>query len=313
MSTGAYPFWSDEELARLRAGAIEIVVRRYETRRGDFVEIQRDCESLITELFERTDFLRELGRSEDVLASNQDLLNAARYLTAPTVSAGTLELIATDVSKAETIDRYLDRDRFPWLDSNQQVELSDPTVRAAIKISATVWTEQRVATKARTESSRKQEHLVRDALGSAGLTYVEPKTIRERISEFGDSPAEGLMPKNYQEALKRGEFTREIRVAGSKCDVPARLPNGKLLPIECKVSNTEVNSVKRLLRETGGKHSRWRAAFGELNTGAVLGGAFKLLNLQQAQREGMLIFFDHDLDSLKRYVAAGGEPRPLRA
>lgn len=311
MGTGGYPFWSDEELARLRAGAIEIVVRRYEARRGDFVEIQRDCEALIRELFERTDFLRALSRSEDVLASSQDLLNAARYLAAPTVSAGTLELIATDASKAEMIDRYLDRDRFPWLDAKKQVDLSDPAVRTAIKISATVWTEQRVATKARTESSRKQEGLVREALSSAGLTYVEPKVIRERIKELGDSPTEGLMPKNYQEALKRGEFTREIRVAGSKCDVPVRLSNGKLLPIECKVSNTEVNSVKRLLRETGGKHSRWRGAFGELYTGAVLGGAFKLINLQQAQREGMLIFFDHDLDSLKHYVEAGGEPRAL--
>lgn len=311
MGTGGFPFWSDEELARLRAGAIEIVVRRYEARRGDFVEVQRDCEALITELFERTDFLRELGRSEDVLASNQDLLNAARYLTAPNVSAGTLELIATDVSKAETIDRYLDRERFPWLESGRQVDLGDPTVSAAIKISATVWTEQRVATKARTESSRKQEELVREALSSAGLTYVEPNVIRERIKELGDSPAEGLMPKNYQEALKRGEFTREIRVAGSKCDVPVRLPNGTLLPIECKVSNTEVNSVKRLLRETGGKHSHWRAAFGDLYTGAALGGAFKLINLQQAQHEGILIFFDHDLDSLKRYVEAGGEPQSL--
>jgi hypothetical protein len=70
-----------------------------------------------------------------------------------------------------------------------------------------------------------------------------------------------------------------------------------------------VNSVKRLNRETGGKHERWRGAFGaDLHTAAVLGGVFNIINLKAAQDDGIVVFFDHDLKALERFLAAGGTP-----
>jgi len=89
-----------------------------------------------------------------------------------------------------------------------------------------------------------------------------------------------------------------------------RLKDGRLFPIECKVSNSEVNSTKRLIRETRGKHNDWRREFGgELMTGAVLAGAFSLINLSQAQEAGVLPFFEHELGALSAFIRAGAHPR----
>ena len=104
--------------------------------------------------------------------------------------------------------------------------------------------------------------------------------------------------------LSRGEFCREALLARSKCDVPVRLRDGRLLALECKVSHSEINSVKRLNREVGGKADQWRAAFGQqVIPAAVLSGVFKLGNLEEAQeRQGIALFWEHDLKTLFDFV-----------
>jgi len=104
--------------------------------------------------------------------------------------------------------------------------------------------------------------------------------------------------------VARGHFTREIILAGSKCDVAVRLHDGRLLALEAKVSNSELNSIKRLIRETGGKARVWDRAFGEqVVTGAVLSGVFKLRHLIDAQdKHGLAIFWEHDLSPLSEFV-----------
>jgi len=106
--------------------------------------------------------------------------------------------------------------------------------------------------------------------------------------------------------LDRGWFSSEVLLAGSKCDVPIRLKDGRLLALECKVTNSAINSVKRLNRETGGKADQWRRAFGEqVIPAAVLAGVFKLGNLVDAQdRQGIAIFWEHHLDQLFEFVAS---------
>ena len=85
-----------------------------------------------------------------------------------------------------------------------------------------------------------------------------------------------------------------------------RLRDGRLLALECKVSNGPKNSWKRLNREVGGKAERWRAAFGgQLVTGAVLAGVFDLSCLVAAQGdEGVAIYWEHDLTRLITFLSA---------
>jgi hypothetical protein len=135
----------------------------------------------------------------------------------------------------------------------------------------------------------------------------------------GRAPAHGRARRRSQARTDHNELpgavgTRRVHpetaLAGAKCDVPVRLEDGRLFPIECKVSNSEVNSTKRLIRETRGKHNEWRREFGgELTTGAVLAGAFSLINLRQAQQAGVLPFFEHELKALSAFIKAGAHPR----
>jgi XamI restriction endonuclease len=307
-----YPYWSDAELERIRRRAREIYVEHYktETRRG-FAEIEQECVDEVVDLLRQTDCLRSFGKDPGFFDKHPELLRPARFITSPAISNDTLKIVGQEEGHVATILSFVDRERFPWLGARRKAKVGDPEVDAAVRLTAKLMAEQRRATSARTTSSQAQEEKVRAALEKARLKYVEPEIIRERLRKLGDDPKEGLTRTNYQEALRRAEFTREIAVAGTKCDVPTRLKSGDLLPIECKVSNTEVNSVKRLNRETGGKHQRWRNAFGaDVHTGAVLSGVFKLRNLKDAQRDGILIFFEHDLGALHALIKAGGQPRP---
>lgn len=88
--------------------------------------------------------------------------------------------------------------------------------------------------------------------------------------------------------------------------MPVRLLDGRLLAIECKVSNSAINSVKRLLRETGNKAERWRDAFGQQALpAAVLSGVYRLGNLVEAQETLQItLFWEHDLDKLAAFVTA---------
>lgn len=65
---------------------------------------------------------------------------------------------------------------------------------------------------------------------------------------------------------------------------------GRLLLLECKVSNSATKSVKRRNRETGGKARDWNGRFGERSiTGAVLAGVVELRNLKTARAGGVAI------------------------
>ena len=88
--------------------------------------------------------------------------------------------------------------------------------------------------------------------------------------------------------------------------MPIRLRDGRLLALECKVSNGPKNSWKRLQREVGGKADTWGRAYGtQIITGAVLAGVFDLKCLVDAQnRQNVALFWQHDLAPLIEFARA---------
>ena len=102
----------------------------------------------------------------------------------------------------------------------------------------------------------------------------------------------------------RGQvFERETKVAGTKADIVLGLFDGRIMCLECKVSNSEVNSFKRLNHEAVDKVFKWRAAFGEqCVSGAVLQDCFKTANLVSAQDAGAFLFWSSDLSPLVEFV-----------
>ncbi len=306
-----YPFWTEDELQTRRLRSRELYAEHYKTEvKASFAAIERECQNEVRVLLRATDNLLCLGENQDLFAERPWLLNAARFVTKPAISADTLKIISQQGGVMETICEFLDIDRFPWLAGKSGGPPPRADIDRAIVATARIMAEQRAQTERRRESSKAQEQAVHRALLECGLRYVDRGDVRKRILELGDDPKRGLTTTNYQELLGRGEFTQETALAGAKCDVPVRLKNGRLFPIECKVSNSEVNSTKRLIRETRGKHIEWRGEFGgELMTGAVMGGVFSMINLRQAQQAGVLLFFEHELKALSAFIDAGGTPR----
>jgi hypothetical protein len=309
MSRPAFPNWSEKDLGRLRQQTRQQFVDRYSNEiQAAYHETFADCLKRVDRLLTATDELRSLRKGGSILDASSNLRDAARYCTAPAISADTLRIISERDGTEGTILTFLDADRFPWVGEDRRPK---PTERRhAVALTAKLWADQKAKTAARSRYSKAQEAQTRGALEAAGLLHVPRREIRDRLKELGDNPSKGLTASNWGDALHRGEFTDEINLAGNKCDVPARLKDGRLLPIECKVSNSEVNSTKRLIRETLGKHNDWQRTYGsELSTGAVLAGVFSMVNLRQAQEQGMLLFFEHQLSSLTAFIKAGGRPR----
>ena len=78
------------------------------------------------------------------------------------------------------------------------------------------------------------------------------------------------------------------------------------MPIECKVSNSSTNSVKRLNNDAAVKAVSWKSDFGTVQVvpAAVLSGVYKLHNLKDAQDRGLTLFWSHDIAELIDWIEA---------
>lgn len=153
--------------------------------------------------------------------------------------------------------------------------------------SAALLASQRVATDRRSEQKTEQENHVEEALLHEHFTKVPTRVV--------DTSAAGP---------RAGEFCRESMVAGRKADVLVGLWDTRLMPIECKVSNSATNSIKRLNNDAAVKAVQWREALGDSNVvpSAMLSGVYKLKNLIDAQNAGLTLFWAHDLARLTAWI-----------
>jgi len=297
----APPVWAEQALERRRIQAIaDFITERTAEGSARYREAFGRNVAAVNELFRLTGDLAELGTGS-ALVSRPALTHVARYLGGPPVSADDLDTLADAriatrrhldrelATKAATvIEAALDVERFPWLFESPPRAPTPEERDTAVKWTAGLQTAQEIQTARRGESSRRQERAVEDLLLGHGFLEVGSRRI-----EFVDG-------------LARGEFCRESIVADAKCDVPIRLRDGRLLLIECKVSNSATNSVKRLNRECGSKSASWLSRFGDQAVpAAVLAGVFKLKNLQDAQAsQRITVFWENDLAALGTFLDA---------
>jgi len=285
--------WTREELKAYRdqAEALFTERRRDEGPRA-YVEVYRELEPLIRNAFERTADLRNV--TGKALLEDPLLWQVLRYCCAPPISEEDLwtmvgkkfRRVSTEVADdtAAALEPLFDPIRFPWL---PQPRTPTSIERAAAVLATTaMYASVMTGTRRRGDVSVRQEAAVAEVLTSSGF-------------EFDSSRAAVAV----LDALERGRFSRERKVAGAKCDVPVRLRDGRLLAIECKVSNGPKNGWKRLNREVGGKAERWRGQFGtQVVTAAVLAGTFDVSALVAGQDAGVAIFWEHDLSALIHFV-----------
>ena len=296
------PRWSELELERERRKAVEIFRNERLTEPLErYLQAFDDYTASIEQLLHDTSDLRSLHDVAQEVLCNAELLEAVRYLAGPPVSADDLmELAETQLTVSrlrddpvaakrviDTVAAMLDSRRFAWVAEDRSP--TDGERSAAAMASAALMASQRVRTNRANTAKSDQEAGVRSHLAASGMAEAPTREIWTP----SDAPS-------------RGEFCGECSVVGRKADVVVGLHDGRLMPIECKVSNSSANSVKRLNNDAAVKADVWIDKLGSHGVVpvAVLSGVFKTLNLVQAQDRGLTIFWAHDLAPLTDFVSA---------
>lgn len=256
----------------------------------------------VEEFFELTVDLTELDKEALNVLSTPRLQEVARYLTGPPISLDDLKVLsdATGLNKGalaknpklarEVIGILrdgLDRRRFDWI--SQGREPTDAEKEAAIIATTALIATRKVETSRRMGGKAAQEAAVKEALIAVGFTAVATR----KVTNLTLAPAPGT-------------FCGEALYGPRKADFIIGLFDGRSMPLECKVSNSSTNSVKRLNNDAAQKAVVWRTEMGESNCvpAAVLGGVYKANNVLDAQSRGLSVFWSHDLEKLTNWVLA---------
>jgi len=214
--------------------------------------------------------------------SSDDLKTLAMGSVSPTSIRG-------DQKAADRIGEILsgirDFKRFPWLQENRP-PTSDELARAQLA-TVTLAAASKILTQRRSDERVELEDQLHSLL-RANLIEIPPKPIAN-IRSDGPQP---------------GEFMRNALVGQHGADAIVGLYDYRLLCIECKASNSEINSRKRLNKEVGADAKEWLGSFGENNIvpAAAIRGVFKAEYVKQAQEVPVAIFWSHRLGDLLDFI-----------
>jgi len=302
------PRWTTEQFDIQRREAIANFRKfRLEEPLEAYLEFFDRYQGLFETLLEMTVDLTEIKTHGLHVLTQDNLIEAVRYLAGPPISEDDLETIseaanlnkktleADPVLVQRVIDLVilaLDRRRFPWLTQNR--EPTEAERLAAIIGSTSLLATTKLSTSRRSKGKKDQELLVEDALLGAKFKKVPTR----KISMLAQAP--GL-----------GEFCGETMVGTRKADFVLRLWDERVMALECKVSNSALNSVKRLNNDAAAKAVAWRHDFGDsqIVPTAVISGVYKLAKLEEAQHRGLTIFWSHNLGQFLEWIE---KTRPTR-
>ncbi len=301
MSPLAAPRWSDAQLDAGRAEARELFRKaRVEEPAELYTDQFEIAYQSIAEVLEMSVDLADLRSVMKDIVHKEPLRRSLRYITGPPISDDDLKTVA-DVqltrqfykanpaaydTVADAIFLLLDRKRFGWVADGRTPTAEEKEF--AMASTAAIAAYQKVQA-IRRNSARSLEASVATALEAAGFTRVPKRTV----NAAGDWPAPG-------------EFCGEGKVANRQADLIVTLFDTRYMPIECKVSGSSLNSLKRLNNDAVAKFATWTTYFGNGQTVpvAVLEGVYQLDRLGAAQNAGATIFWSHKLDELVDFAKA---------
>ncbi|MCY3972054.1 MAG: XamI family restriction endonuclease [Acidobacteria bacterium] len=295
------PRWTSAQLDEAR----QLSIDRFREERLDeplemYLEIFDEYQGHLDDLLESTVDLTDLEQSALDILSDKDLLWAFRFLAGPPISADDLKTLA-EASLAptrlrrdpemvrrilEVVRMGLDRRRFPWIAEGR--EPSEAERQAAVLASAALIATSRTQASRRNREKTAQEDTVKNTL-APDLREVPARTI----NTLDDAP-------------EVGQFCGESLLSNRKADIVVRLWDRRILAIECKVSNSAVNSIKRLKNDAAAKAEAWKKDLGDRHIvpAAVLSGVYDLHILEDAQARGLSLFWAHALAELTDWIAS---------
>jgi hypothetical protein len=291
------PVWSRDQLDEARQKAEEHFREgRHVEPLELYLELFDEYRSIVEEFLEQTVDLTRLREQAPELLADPKKQEVFRYLSGPPVSLDDLKVLVEAKTIAprrvamdpELVDRLVafmrdwhDRRRFPWLLGEWEPE--ERHREAAVLATTALIAMRKVETMRRNQGKELQERLVANQL------------LRSHFEQVPTRRATTLL-----KAPRAGQFCRESILGDRKADFIVGLWDDRTMPLECKVSNSATNSIKRLNNDAARKAETWRRDFGTVQVvpAAVLSGVYNLRNLEDAQRRGLTIFWAHNLQAM---------------
>lgn len=300
--------WTAAEILR-DAGLArdEFRARRFGEPRSRYLQSFAEYERANRWLLPRLQSLLAERPDATVLAEvlrDDALATALRYIGGPPISLDDLKTladsrltpsaIAADAEQAQAVSDVLraivDPKRFPWIEDKRRATARERD--GALLASSVLAAAQRVQTARRGDERAIVEGGVRGLL--VGLGFVED-TVKPR----------GGIANLRRHAPAPGRFMRGVNLGTDNADLVVGLHDGRVLALECKGSNSEINSRKRLNKEAVQNARAWLERFGQEVVPAVaIQGVFKPAYVVEAQDTPMVVFWGHRLGDLKVFVEA---------
>jgi len=267
----------------------------------DWQEALTEARQLVTEALKASDKLRNV---EAALCSDGSHSIAYRHILAPPKGQDPFKLICPQWPKsseknasrvsaaaaakvAEAFDRWRSRRLTPWLDAKREphAEELDSLLLSVSPLIAS----QRLATARRNRLAREQEQAVIELLESRGWK----KETSSLVEQGSDLPRLHYMHKT--------RFSSGVGQS-QEVDIGCGLGKSTVLAMECKVSNDETNSVKRI-NDVLKKSAAWRKKWGEfIRTGAMLQGVIKPSEVRRLLDDNVEVFWSHRLGDFAKWL-----------
>jgi hypothetical protein len=245
--------------------------------------------------------LRDIKSS---LARSGKHMLVLRHLFAPPISQDQLKLILPSYRKgsekgsklssaaaeefAAAFAQRRDRSLTAWLEGN-----GDPSPEQLARLLDTLTpmiSNQIFNTMRRSRLCEEQEKAVEALLISRGWTKEPSATL--------STPAD-LAPQHFMRKTRC-----KTRTATKEVDIACGVNSGLIMAMECKVTNDETNSVKRIgdvMNKVKAWNDKW-ATF--IQTAALLQGVIKYKSVEELLDAGVEVFWSHDLKRLSDWLDA---------
>jgi hypothetical protein len=271
--------------------------------RDDWHTALREARRIIAEALRASDYLTD---PKIALLLSGTHMTAFRHLLAPPLSQDQFKLICPAWNKgteksgrplseaaasatAAALLNWLDPGVAPWLAAGRRPNM--PEVRNALQRTAALIASQRIQTVRRNRHAVEQEDAVKALLTAMGWTQRPSKQI--------DTRAE-LAPRTFMHKTRFATATSTPQ----EVDIACGLNGTYVAAIECKVTNDETNSVKRI-NDVIKKAEAWKVHWGSfVETVAVLQGVIGGKDVDRLCDANVRVFWSHDIEPFRVWISS---------
>ena len=195
--------------------------------------------------------------------------------------------LAADV--AAVIQARLDSGSVRWEVGVERPSIKD--IKALLGVTSTLMAVQQISTARRGRAAFEQEYAVVAMLERQGWTRLPSRLIDTRAA---------VPPKSF---MRKTRFATNT-TTHQEVDIACGLERSYVLAMECKVTNDETNSVKRV-NDVLKKATAWKLHWGSfVITAALLQGVIAPKDVQRLSDAGIHVFWSHGLEEFQTWLSA---------